>query len=204
MANMDDWIRRQIESGYTPEQIKQSLRESGRDPELVDEFLEEERGPSRDQRTRILSASAMVFVVVVSLVLIFSLYVLPVQDVSSNGNANNREQVGVIREIESPVRPGAGPTVTLTFQGDYRGVEVREEIPDGLSVIEYGSLAIEETGGTLSGDGDEVIWNLENDMSEVKYRVGTSSTGTYQFSGTYIQDGEVKKIEGEKELEVTW
>lgn len=39
MDTIEKWIRKQLEEGYAPEQIKISLQKSGYDPAIVDKIL---------------------------------------------------------------------------------------------------------------------------------------------------------------------
>jgi SOS response regulatory protein OraA/RecX len=39
MDTIEKWIRKQLEEGYSPEQIKISLQKSGYDPAIVDRIL---------------------------------------------------------------------------------------------------------------------------------------------------------------------
>lgn len=178
MDDIDEWIRRQLDSGYAPEQVKESLEESGWDPELVDEVLG--GGKETGKRAYLYAGGAVAVVLVAAL-----LYFYPFGDVR------------VTRSIESPARPGSTPEVVLSVEGSYRSLTVEEKVPEGLGV--------EAEGAEVDEEENIVRWELDGE-SNVSYKAVTpgASTGEYRFNGTYLYGFSTNEIQGDELLEVRW
>lgn len=182
MSEIEDWIERQVEAGYSPQEIKDSLRDSGRDPALVDEVLGK-RGDNGKGRKRLLIASgagAVILFAVLFFVLGFG-------------------EVTVTREFESPQMPGGTPQINLTINGSYRELEIREEVSEGLGIIP-------QDGGAVDEEENVITWELDEERSQVSYLVVTpgASTGDYRFNGTYLYGIKENKVKGDSLMKVRW
>lgn len=51
MTEMEEWVRKRLEEGENPDELRISLRESGRDPEIVDKILKEEKSVRAEERS---------------------------------------------------------------------------------------------------------------------------------------------------------
>lgn len=69
MVEIEKWIRKQLNKGYTPEQIKQSLSQSGHDSNIVDKVLAEPT--SKKSKTSNLFKIGIILVAIVVLGLFF-------------------------------------------------------------------------------------------------------------------------------------
>lgn len=178
MSDIEEWIKRQVESGYTVEEVKDAMAESGRDPSIVDSVLEDRERSSKSLYVIGITAVLLIFAV------LFFVY--------------GTFGVTVTREFESPQPPGKTPRVNLTVEGDYSELSIREEVPPGLGVI--------SEDGVVDEENNVVEWDLDGERSEVSYLVVTpgASTGDYNFSGTYLYGGEERTIQGDSHLEVRW
>jgi len=179
MEDIERWIKKQVESGYTPQEVKDSLEESGRNPEIVDEVLG--GGKDASSKRSYLYGAAVVVIFLVAI----TFYFYP------------RGGVSVTRSIDSPRRPGSTPEIVLNVDGNYRSLVIEEEVPEELDVIAQNAEVDEEE--------NMIKWELE-DVENVSYKVVTpgTSTGEYAFSGTYLYGGEERTIQGDSHLEVRW
>lgn len=182
MEDMERWIERQLESGYDPEQVKESLGESGMDPTLVDQVTENKPGLSL--RSLPMRKGAWLSLVIC---LVFVLYI-------SHGYYR-LSGVEVRRSIESPATPLSGPTVELSVRGDFEGVTLVEDIPEELRPVEAREASFED--GRLT-------WDLEG-PAELSYRVSAPRhSGDHSVSGIYTHGLARRDVEGDEELEVRW
>ncbi len=186
MNSINEWIEEQIELGRKPNEIKELLRESGYDPELVDIVLERKTGVKNSILKKLIPA-VIVISVVVALFVSFNIW------------NTDTEELTVRRNISSPIRPSSPSEVTITVEGQHDDLEITEEIPVGLNLAGG-------HGGTFDEEVNEIQWKLEENKTEVGYIVVQSglSTGVYEFMGNYSSDTGSGKINGEYELEVVW
>ncbi len=189
MTDIQDWIEEQIESGYSIDQIKEVMEKSGWDPVLVDKYIQQEKKDLT--RIKILSVSMVALVSLLVVFYFFGFFGLS-QYVPST-------EVIVSREIvRDTVRPSEVSTVRIVIEGDYRSLEVKENIPEEFGISDEGA-------GSFDSESSVVRWSLTGE-EEVEYVVSTpgASSGTFIINGTYSHGFSTGYIEGDEELEVRW
>lgn len=187
MSDIEDWIERQIESGYSAGEIKEAMSKSGRSPDLVDEIIGKHGKSHNSFPWKLGLAVFSVFAFILFAYFTFS----PITMGFSGAT--------VVREIEeSELLPGGGSDIHLYVEGEYGEMEIRENVPEGMRVPDEGQGSFDREEGTIN-------WKLDGE-SVVTYRVGApgASTGTFNFTGTYIHDGSPKVVEGDERIEVRW
>ncbi len=140
MEDIERWIRRQVESGYTPEEVKESLKQSGKDPDLVDEVLGDRK--HGNGKKFYLFGGAVAAVLLVAALFYFYLF----------------QGVTVTRSIQSPARPGSTPEIVLDINGSYTSLTIEEEIPEGLGIDSH-------DGGYVNEEKNVITWELLNESA---------------------------------------
>ncbi|GEM_PF-3446774 len=191
MSDIDDWIEKQIESGYTIEEIKEALDEGGWDSGLVDKFMDN-NSPRVSKISR-----KKVYLVVLVFAITVSVYFLSSIVLIGNGDMFDDSEIEVRRTLDpDTVRPSQGSTVRLFIENDYDQLELSETVPNGFGISDEGD-------GLYTGD--TVKWNLDSsDMVEYRVVAPGASSGVFTFNGTYKHGDKTGKIEGENTIEVRW
>jgi len=179
MADLERWIENQLESGYSPEQLKESLKKSGIDPGLVDETLGKSKKMGRSPLFYSIVGAVLLAAGVVFLILV--------------RYPRDFDDVHIRREIRSPSVVGTDPNVTLRIENGAGGLTIKEEIPPDLGVA-------------CSGGGDvvdgSIVWRLGEGEDEVEYWLSAkrAPVGDYVLNGTYSSWFKEAEVEGEKNL----
>ena len=141
MNDLERWVQEQFEEGHSPDEIRQSIKESGQDPGVVDEVLGEDRDESK---TALYAAAGIVILIVVISAFFFS---------GDDGAPMTAEILVRDSELWHSVR--------AYVRWDREGVEARMEIREGGDSML--TIYKEEEGAFYTrlnegGDGEEEVW----------------------------------------------
>lgn len=184
MSEIKDWIKEQIDAGYTNEQIRDSLRQSGYSPELLDEVLEERSGGGSSWK---IPAIIAIFLVIFSLsgYLAYS-GVLDIPDgvLGFDWLGNNESSkvakynLTVNKEGEGSINPEEG---TYTYE---KGTEVTITATPTIDGWKFTKWTEDEFSADYTGTNQEVIVNMDSEKEitahfeedyEDKYSLSVSS-----------------------------
>ncbi|GEM_PF-5958504 len=186
MEDIERWVKRRLEEGYSTKEIKESLENNDYDLQILDEITGKEV-KERGKNKWIVSGLALLIIAIgvfVASETIFSSCI---------------EETTVKRNVDSPRRPGSSPEVEIEIESECEDITVKESVPSGLEVVdtEKDNYQTEE---------NEIVWEIESKRNTVSYEVLTpgASTGDYSFEGIFSYQNQTRQIKGDNELLVRW
>lgn len=73
MSEIEDWVEEQLDAGWSPEELRQTLFSSGYDPRIVDEVVESKKSKGLSKKIKILLGAFVLALILLGTIFMFSI-----------------------------------------------------------------------------------------------------------------------------------
>ena len=196
MRDIEEWVRDQLNSGYSRKQIIQSLLDSGYSTEEAISVIKKVTSQKEEAKKKI-DKKQISYLIIIFVVASFSFYYFVLYPYLPQLPGETKTSVNITRDLHSEVNPGSnmGVLIKASFE-EPTDLEIYEKMPEGFEII-----------GPISSHMPE---ELENNLYffnitkkpdtygiAITYFVSVpeDASGSYQIQGWYKLDGQKINIE---------